>query len=89
MRILVEEEYGYRYWLWEDNRELDVVIQDFYKLVKLDGFFFTGPDQLGGEWKEVSHDEWSKLAEEKSYHAVAHVHENHDSYILAFDKNLD
>ena len=76
--IGVEEEYGYRYWVWRvAARDLRDVKAYFEEVVSKPNFFCSGvpSDHLPrGEWEEV-------FPFPSECDATAHIHEDHDSYL--------
>ena len=92
MRILVEEEYGYRYWLWEvegpdvSRQNLETYFAEVVKAsddVDDEYWYCTGvpTDHFVGEWKELEWEEYKSLINGADYDGAAHIHEHHDSWI--------
>jgi len=93
MKILVEEEYGYRYWLWEisgpdvSDDTLGVYFRDTIRPVKNGYWYCTGvpSDHFIGEWKQLEWEEYKTLIDNEDYDGAAHIHEHHDSWINLSD----
>jgi len=89
MKILVEEEYGYRYWLWEVKTKTKNAIQKYFeKVVKMgdvddEYWYCTGlpSDHFIGEWKQLEWEEYKTLVDIDEHDGAAHIHEQHDSWI--------
>ena len=87
MKILVEEEYGYRYWLWEvknkTNDALETYFRDVIRPIN-DGYWYcTGvpSDHFIGAWTPLEWEEYKHLIDNEDYDGSAHIHEHHDSWI--------
>ena len=95
LKIIVEEEYGFKYWIWtvDDGKSFN----DVYSILKkaIDGEFYSGlsngglPGQFNfGKWEEV---EWKEYREytlgdkRKEADAFAHLHTQDDSWIEESD----
>ena len=84
MRIIVEEEYGYRYWLWETLNTPEFIEDLFESTVKKEGFYCSGypKDHIPvGIWKEISWQEYKSRIDTNTYDAHAHIHQDDDSHI--------
>ena len=64
MKILIEEEYGFKYWLWTVDRPFD----ELYSILKnkIDETFYSGipglPVQFNfGKWKEIKWEEYKEM----------------------------
>ena len=91
MKIVVEEEYGYRYWLWEVKTKtsdaLEKYFRDAIRPVK-DGYWYckgVPSDHFIGEWKQLEWEEYKTLIDNGEYDGSAHIHEHHDSWINLSD----
>ena len=80
-QIPIEEEYGYRYWIWETPDTFENAVERFEDVVGDENFFCMNPDGLdiGGEWKQVEYEEWKNVVEETN--TAGHLHESDDSWI--------
>ncbi len=80
-KIPIEEEYGWRYWIWETPDTLENAVERFNGVVCKKNFFCINPAglDLGGEWKQVEYEEWNKAVGETN--TSGHLHESDDSYI--------
>jgi len=84
MKIVVEEEYGWKYWLWEVNSKTPKSLKKYYEsIVKVDNFFCTGSpsDHFIGDWKELEWEEYKNIIDSGNFDGYAHIHEDHDSDI--------
>ena len=81
MRIRVEEEYGYRDWIWTTPFEEEWELVDWWKSNMtpefVDEFVFYDITEIEGEWEETEYSEY----DEKEFDGMAHVHESHDTWI--------
>jgi hypothetical protein len=80
-RIPIEEEYGYRYWIWETSDGFDSARDRFENAVSDEEFFCNEPKDLdlGGTWTQVEHEEFMSTVHETGING--HLHESNDSYI--------
>ena len=80
MRMIVEEEYGYRYWTWNvDGTRQDIQCK-FNEAISVPGYY-AERDNLDGEWNEVEYSEWHKRVMDNDFDGYVHLHEDHDSEI--------
>ena len=82
--IIVEEEYGYRYWVWKVNTKTIESLQGYYNsIVQKKNFFCRGlpEEHLIGEWEEVEWEEWREIQLDGKYDGYAHIHQDDDSHI--------
>ena len=80
--IPIEEEYGFKYWLWETPDGFESAKARFEDVVSDPDFYCKDPRELdlGGEWKEVEWDVWR--AEMHSTGIYGHLHTSDDSSIV-------
>ena len=87
IRILVEEEYGYRYWQWnieeDSNEELEKYFNSVVDKGENEYWYCTGvpQDHFNGEWKELDWEEYRTRLECDEWDGCAHIHQNDDSHI--------
>ena len=87
IKIVVEEEYGYRYWLWEVKTKTSDALKGYFWNVIESGedeyWYCTGvpSDHFIGEWKQLDFEDYKNLIDSKEYDGDAHIHENNDSWI--------
>ena len=88
MKIIVEEEYGYRYWLWELKASSKTGVErHFNKTTGASGndyWYCTGKPEdhfTIGEWKQLEFPEYKVIIDNDDYDAAAHIHQNDDSWI--------
>jgi len=72
MKILVEEEYGYRYWSWtpveETMEAVDVLIEDVRSVAEVwSRIYYKDISKFGGEWEQIIIPEGLSEAEEDEY----------------------
>ena len=87
LKIIVEEEYGYKYWLWTVDKTFNDVYSVLKKAISED--FYSGqpglPVQFNfGIWKEIGLEEYKKYTmgdKIKEVSAYACLHTQHDSWI--------
>ena len=88
MKLIVEEEYGYKYWVWTVEGTADEIQKQFKKKTSCPDYY-ADRSGLGGVWEEVSWEEWRDIASSNEYDGFAHIHENHDSELNWNDERLD
>ena len=84
MKILVEEEYGWKYWLWSSDLSLEETKDHFWKVIKKkEKFFCSGvPEKhFGGIWDELTYEQYTEIREGggDTHNGWAHLHERDDS----------
>lgn len=87
MKLIVEEEYGFRYWLWNVEGTKDEIQSLFKKVTGIPTYYAERGD-LGGEWKQVEWEECRELADSGEYDGFAHIHNDDDSK-LHWNSNLE
>jgi len=79
MRILVNEEFGYRHWIWnpsvEDKDELVNWWRSTMTVEYVDEFVFYDITEMEGEWEEVDSFD-SRIDEDYDGYAEIHTSEN-------------
>jgi hypothetical protein len=80
MKVIVDEEYGYRHWVWNapDNAK------ELLKAKMEDPLFFARdlPAQFPqGEWRELDYEEFRNIRESWEWDLYAFLHEHDDSSI--------
>ena len=84
MKILLEEEYGYRYWIWDTGKNKEEVLSWWSELETVRPFFFNPSKTLPfGEVLSLNKD-WVHVPETEAY---MHLHEDEDSF-LRVDEEL-
>ena len=82
MRIRVEEEYGWKYWIWTTPFEEEWELVDWWKSHMtpefVDEFVFYDITEIEGEWEE----EENTAYDEDEFEGAAHIHESHDTYLV-------
>jgi len=80
LRILVDEEYGYRSWLWEPEQEtVDGILEYFQNVVQGDWFCEDPSEQFTGSWEPLTAFEEMEIREGGFYEGFAHIHDGEDS----------
>ena len=84
MKVLVEEENGYRMWVWKPPVDtLDELVEWWKKTMTnefIDEFvFYDISGVVEGEWEEIEHDD---PRNKDSYDAIAHIHESKNTSIM-------
>ena len=86
MKIIVEEEYGFKYWLWEIEGTKQYICDHFNEVTK-DKNYYSGlsnggvANQFEGKWKELTWEEYRDTSDGDDWDMFAHVHTNDDSNI--------
>lgn len=75
LKILVEEEYGYRYWCWTPVEESEEALTSVFEAARKDpkvwnGLYFKDLSKFGGDWKEIKVPEGLTEEEEDDFFAV-------------------
>ena len=85
MKIIVEEEYGYRYWLWNIKASSAEGLEKYFNSVALaPGFYCSGtPDKhlTEGEWTEIDWEEYKTHMDKNDFDGHVHIHQDDDSHI--------
>ena len=94
MRILIEDEYGYRQWVWTPQQENAEKLISYWQ--NLDENFFDSivllcPTYLTGIWQELkmpmgansAEEDWyyTQILNKDNYDGFGHIHEFCDSYL--------
>ncbi len=86
MTLIVEEEYGFRYWLWELRAASQVGVKRYFdRVVGKSGFFCSGKPQEHlplGKWTEIKYDDFHARVENNDWDGYAHIHMDDDSQIV-------
>ena len=81
MRLIVEEEYGFKYWLWNVEGTKEDVKRIFDEKTSCPAYY-SGRSVLGGSWQEVEWEEWRDVADSDEYDGFAHIHTEDDSKLI-------
>ncbi len=81
MTILVEEEYGFKYWLWEVDAGWSEIKDKLDEKINRDHWYssnlpFQFPD---GVWTEIEYEEYRRLLFGEEFDAWCHLHTQEDS----------
>ena len=81
MTILVEEEYGFKYWLWEVDASWSELTDKLDEKINREHWYssnlpFQFPD---GVWTEIEYEEYRRLLFDEEFDAWCHLHTNEDS----------
>ena len=92
MQILVDEEYGYAYWLWKPEVEGENLVRLFQQVVLTDEKFFVDENykkRLGGIWTRINYEKRQEIVVSNEFDAHAHLHEPDDSYLRFSTKGVE
>ena len=81
MTILVEEEYGFKYWLWEVDSNWNEIKHNLDEKINRQHWYasnlpFQFPD---GVWTEIEYEEYRELLHGEEFDAWCHLHTQEDS----------
>ena len=81
LKIIVEEEYGYKYWLWEVDASWEDIKDILDEKINHKHWYasnlpFQFPD---GEWTEIEYDEYRELLFGEEFDVWSHLHTHDDS----------
>lgn len=86
MKMLVEEEYGFKYWLWEVDATWEEV-KDILDTKTKAKHFYSGLSNGGlsgqfsdGNWEEIPYEEFIRLRIARDFDAIGHLHTQDDSW---------
>ena len=80
-KILVEQEYGFKYWLWTSSASYEEMKDHFVGVLKekKDDYYCKKPsDDFKGKWEEIDYDRYMQI-EKEGYDGWGHIHEKYDS----------
>ena len=83
-KILVEQEYGWKYWLWTSNGTFEEMKEHFHDVIKKKGSEYScnsPSEDFGGKWEELEYDRYREYVDGDDLDGWAHVHEYLDSKI--------
>jgi hypothetical protein len=86
LRMLVEEEYGFKYWLWEVDASWEEV-KDILDDKTKDKHFYSGASNGGlsgqfpdGDWEEITYEEWVSKRKNREFDAIGMLHTKDDTW---------
>ena len=79
IRVLLEEEYGYRHWVWNTEMDEEELIKWFRDCIGEGDAVFSEPSQLHGRKKEISIKEFNEMSR-GSWTGM--FHDAEDSYLV-------
>ena len=87
MRILVEEEYGFKYWVWEIEDTVDSIVAHFNEVTSEENYYSGTSkggveEQFNGSWEQIEWEQFRVMCDAGNYDMLAHVHTNDDSNIM-------
>ena len=89
MKIIVEHEYGWKYWVWEIDAHWNEVTDLLDEKINREHWYASSDLSLQfpeGEWTEVEWEIYKTAIDEGEYDAWCHLHQHDDSkYALAED----
>ncbi len=89
IRILVEEEYGYRHWIWDVKATSHEALNTYFSsVVEAEDFFVSGKPNKHfiGEWTEIDYETYKEEGMIQNWDAWAHIHMNEDSNIRFYNE---
>jgi len=91
MRILIDQEYGWKYWLWTPPTytEIDRLVDKMTWSLEYDLDFNPAnfiEEDTSGTWKELQYEEFVSIRKSREWDAIGHFHEHDDSW-LALEKD--
>tara|TARA_R110002051_G_scaffold71886_4_gene130024 strand:- start:2283 stop:2621 length:339 start_codon:yes stop_codon:yes gene_type:complete len=102
MRILVDEEYGYRYWVWTPKQETVEDLLEYMTTIDeefFDKWVFLHPSNLMGVWKQLIlpvnaikiEDDWyyDQVLNPSNYDGAGYFHTFNDSHITLNGKEYE
>lgn len=80
--VLVDEEYGYRYWVWLP-RMTNEELATYWEAIESMSEHYATKKTLPGNFSEITQEEWGEMLwmPEKGI-SKCHVHEDCDSYLI-------
>ena len=83
MRVIVDEEYGYCYWVWDAPDNAKELIEA--KLEDPQYFATNLPSQFPeGTWKKLEYEELKRIRDAGTWELYAHLHERDDSFVKEY-----
>ncbi len=91
MRILIEQEYGWKYWVWTPPNYTNVekLVGMMNASLEHDPNFNPADfieEDTSGTWKQIEWDEYKDIRKSREWDAIGHFHEHDDSW-LALEKD--
>ena len=88
MRILVEEEYGFKHWLWEVDATWDEIKYNLDEKINRTHWYASNlPYQFpDGDWTEIDHEEYRRLLYGDECDVWCHLHTEDDSEYKLFEE---
>ncbi|HIJ11234.1 TPA: hypothetical protein HA278_04205 [Candidatus Woesearchaeota archaeon] len=91
MYLVIEEEYGFRYWLAEINKEEDLnnLVNWWENLESVLGMFFNPANLFPLTLKEITDENeelFNSLLTKETMAAYIHLHEDNDSWLKVIGK---
>tara|TARA_R110000851_G_C12954863_1_gene553681 strand:+ start:131 stop:448 length:318 start_codon:yes stop_codon:yes gene_type:complete len=90
MKIFLEEEYGFRYWLWDTDKDKEAVLSWWAELETVIPFFYNPAQTLPfGKVSPLDDTEAAaSMARQVGAEAYMHLHEDEDSFLRVDKKNF-
>ena len=91
MRILIEQEYGWKYWIWTppNYTNLEKLVTMMNASLEHDEDFNPADfieEETSGAWKQIEYEEFVSIRKSREWDAIGHFHEHDDSW-LALEKD--
>lgn len=81
VRVLLEEEYGYRYWIWDTLMVEEELIEWFKTYIGKDDTVFSDPRNLHGRRKLVNIGDFKRAKTEDTW--LGMFNDADDSYLIS------
>ena len=90
MRILIDQEYGWKYWLWTPPTYVDVdkLVGMMTWSLEHDPDFNPADfveEDTSGTWKQIEWDEYKDIRKSREWDAIGHFHEHDDSWLAPLE----
>jgi len=80
--VLLQEEYGYRWWLWKPGMSELGLIDFWENLESLTPYFMNPSDGLPGSFENLGYDRFHSLEKYTKGMWSGHIHDEDDSWII-------
>ncbi|MAF24171.1 hypothetical protein CL634_01090 [bacterium] len=92
MIVLLEEEYGFRYWLFlpdlpsgeiNDTTNMESMVVKIQSEINQAHFWANDSiiEKLAGEWMEITYEVFIDIRKHRNFDVVGHLHDEHDSWV--------
>lgn len=77
--VLVNEEYGFRHWIWDTHMSKEALIEWWTNLATVEPYFFD-PAKLPGNVRQVEEEDFYQILEGNQETPHLHLHMDDDSW---------